>query len=163
MKNIFKTLLLTVCVSILTCEAYSQAPAKATIKNAVKATGEQAAPQNPPVKGIGVVVKKNPGSGASIQSVTNTEGVTTFEITENGNYTFTLTLPTTNAVVAKGAGTGVRAVKVGLGKNPPGAIIAYQVPNENGEVSFNSLAPGSYFIKIEAAEKAETMPVKNAK
>jgi hypothetical protein len=162
MKNIFKILLLTVSVSMLASEAYCQAPAKATIKNAVKATGEPAAPQLPPVKGIGLVVKKSNG-GASIPSVTNNEGVTSFEITENGNYIFTVTLPTTNGVVAKGAGTGVKGVKVGLGKNPSGVIIAYQVPNENGEVSFNSLTPGSYFIKIEAAEKAETMPVKNAK
>jgi hypothetical protein len=163
MKNILKTLLLTLCVSMLASLAYSQAAAKPILKKAVKATGEQAAPQNPPVRGIGVVVKKNPGSGASIQSVTNNEGVTSFEITENGNYTFTVTLPTTNAETAQGPGSGVRAVKVGLSKNPPYAIIGYADTNENGEVSFNNLTAGSYKITIVKAEQAVTMPVKNTK
>ena len=110
-------------------------------------TFAQQAKQLPPIKGVGIVVKKNPGSGASITlPLTNDKGETEVTIPEKGNYTFTLTK--SKDVQAKNQGTGVRAVKVGLGKNPPGQVVSYTKINEKGEVEFNDLEKGIYKIVI---------------
>lgn len=112
--------------------------------------------QAPPVRGIGVVVKKNPGTGASRNiGTTNGRGIADIEITEKGNYVFTFLAPATNAAepgnAAKSAftwGGPVKSVKVGLGKNPPGgrsAMIIFVVPNEKGEIEY-SLEPGKYQV-----------------
>jgi hypothetical protein len=107
---------------------------------------------NPQVKGVGVVVKKNPGSGASIVLNPTPEGRTNFSLSEAGNYTV-------NVQSLSTPGTGVRAVKVGLSKNPPYSIIARAVSDDNGEVEFKKLAPGDYAIEITESGKTGLLPV----
>lgn len=119
-----------------------------------------AQPQNPPVKGIGIVVKKKPSNGASrVLAATNDKGVTEFTLTEKGSYIFSLTQPSVGQ--AKTQGGPVQGVKVAMGKNPPGAIIAVAVSNGKGEVEFKDLEPGNYFIKINKDSKAIKMPNAN--
>jgi hypothetical protein len=43
--------------------------------------------QDPPIPGVGVVVKRNPGGGASKAVVTNEKGQANITIKEAGNYT----------------------------------------------------------------------------
>jgi predicted RNA-binding Zn-ribbon protein involved in translation (DUF1610 family) len=117
-----------------------------------------AMPAAPPVKGIGIVVKKNPGSGASrTLSPTNENGVTEFKITEKGNYVFTFTeLPINTGDINgqnKDRRTGIKGVKVGLGKNPSGTIVAIANPNEKGEIEYKNLNKGSYYILTLAEPK----------
>lgn len=110
------------------------------------------APKNttPPVKGVGVVIKRNPGSGASkISGTTNAQGETIVTITEKGNYVITMLQPTpTGTAMTETNGGPVQGVKVGLGKNPSGLLVSSQPVNNKGEVEFKDLEPGSYTIKI---------------
>ena len=106
----------------------------------------------PPVKGVGVVIKKNPGSGASkISGSTNAQGETTIEITEKGNYSFTVKSQTdlinvNNQVKTKGG--PIQGVRIGLAKNPPGIVSRWVVPDKNGDVLFTDLEPGSYKVVV---------------
>ena len=113
---------------------------------------------NPAVKGIGVVVKRNPGGGANITvTPTNEKGETTVNITEKGNYTFTLSQPTsTNGGIQKNQGSGLKGVKVGLGKNPPNAITQIVAINDKGETEFKDLEVGNYRVVIMQGEKSAT-------
>ena len=118
---------------------------------------------NPAIKGVGVVVKKNPGGGANITvAPTNEKGETEVTFTEKGNYIFTLTNPVKpNSKTLNTLGVGVQGVKIGLGKNPSGAIIKTSTPNEKGEVEFKDLEIGSYKILIMQGERTVTAnPVK---
>jgi len=105
---------------------------------------------SPPVKGVGTVVKRNPGSGASkISGTTNAQGETTVAITEKGNYVITVLQPTpTGTAMTETNGGPVKGVKMGLGKNPSGLLVSSQPVNDKGEVEFKDLEPGSYTIKI---------------
>ena len=58
-------------------------------------------------------------------------------------------------------GGPVKGVKVGLSKNPPYAIIARAVSDENGEVEFKNLAPGDYAIERTESGKSELLPVRD--
>lgn len=126
-------------------------PAKQVTVNTLP-TATKTEQYTPPVKGVGVVIKKNPGSGASkISGSTNAQGETTIEITEKGNYSFTVKSQTdlvnvNNQVKTKGG--PVKGVKVALGKNPSGNIIAVAPTNDKGEIEFEDLEPGSYKVVV---------------
>jgi len=117
--------------------------------------GATAQQYNPPIKGVGTVVKRNPGSGASkINGLTNEKGETTVEIAEKGNYIITVLQPTTTGTAMTETNGGpVKGVKMGLGKNPSGKLIATTTTNDKGEAEFKDLEPGSYTIKVQAATK----------
>ena len=103
----------------------------------------------PTIKGVGTVVKKNPGSGASkLTAPTDQNGESTVDITEIGNYSIVPVYPKSSGVDV--AGEPIRAVKVGLGKSPAGAI-KYAKQEEDGSFSFNGLAMGSYKIVVLSA------------
>lgn len=130
-------------------------PAKQVTVNTLP-TATKTEQVSPPVKGVGVVIKKNPGSGASkISGSTNAQGETTIEITEKGNYTVKIQHPNANndgtgntQAITKGLGNGVKGVKVALGKNPSGNIIAVASTNDKGEIEFKDLEPGSYKVVV---------------
>lgn len=115
---------------------------------------QQAKQVNPPIKGIGVVIKKNPGSGASIILNPTPEGRANFSLSEEGN----LTIKMTDLLVSSQRAP-VKGLKVGLSKNPSFAIIARAVSDENGEVEFKNLAPGDYAIEITESGKSELLPI----
>ncbi len=73
---------------------------------------------NPPIKGIGIVVKKNPGSGVSMVLNPTSEGRLAFSLTEAGDYTVNV-----QSLSVANQGGPIKGVKVSLGKNPPGVII----------------------------------------
>jgi hypothetical protein len=86
--------------------------------------------QAPPIKAVGIVVKKNPGTGANRAVPTDKDGIADITITERGNYIFTfVTLKKPDGTAQSGSdvkrvfnqGGSVKGVKVALGKNPPGA------------------------------------------
>lgn len=127
----------------------------------------------PPVKGVGVVIKKNPGSGASmITGITNLKGETEIVIPEKGNYVVAVLNPCRNGYEWKNGhcvpvgdrvpkpqamteqnGGPIKGVRIGLGKNPPGPGVAPKMiaANNNGEAEFTNLEPGRYTLKVEAA------------
>ena len=107
---------------------------------------------NPPVNGVGIVIKKNPGSGAP-RVTPNKKGQYEFTVTEAGDYVITLTKLPTDA--ARTEGTGVKGLKVALGKNPSGAMLAKGVSDDKGNVEFKKLEPGSYFIVMTEAPTKE--------
>jgi hypothetical protein len=117
----------------------------------------QAVNQAPPIPGIGLVVKKNPGGGASIVLNPTPEGRTNFSLSEAGDYT--VNVQSLSSVSLQGG--PVRAVKVGLSKNPPNAIIARCVSDDNGDVEFKNLAPGDYAIEITESGKTGLLPVRD--
>ena len=101
---------------------------------------------NPPLPGIGFVIKKNPGSGQRSVPATDAKGQTTVSITEAGDYTFTLTR-------AEAQGGAVKGVKVAMGKNPSGRERPVSmVSNAKGEVTFKNLEVGNYTLLVVAAE-----------
>jgi hypothetical protein len=112
-------------------------------------TFAQGVNQNPPVRGIGIVVKKKPSNGSAIKTKTNEKGEAEFKIKEKGDYVITLTEPNNTAAKTENHGDPIKGVKVGLGKNPPGAVVARATTNDNGEVEFKGLEPGSYYVTLE--------------
>jgi Prealbumin-like fold domain len=112
------------------------------------------AQQNPPVKGVGVVVKRNPnGTGSHIVLNPTPEGRTNFSLSEAGNYT--VNVQSLSSVSLQGG--SVKGVKVGLSKNPPNAIIATGVSDDNGDVEFKNLAPGDYAIEVTESGKPDKL------
>lgn len=126
-------------------------PTKQVTENTLP-TATKTEQYTPPVKGVGVVIKKNPGSGASkISGSTNAQGETTIEITEKGNYSFTVKSQTDLINVnnqVKTQGGPIRGVKIGLGKNPTGVVSRWVAPDKNGDVLFTDLEPGSYKVVV---------------
>lgn len=116
----------------------------------------QAASQLPPVKGIGIVVKKNPGSGASMVLNPTPEGRLAFSLTEAGDYTVNV-----QDLNVANQGGPIKGVKVSLGKNPPGAIIARGVSNDSGEVEFKNLTLGDYTIELTESGKTGLIPIQD--
>lgn len=126
------------------------------------------AKQAPPIPGIGVVVKRNPGGGASRVGTTNEKGEIMFSIKEKGDYKIILTYDadvaaTGNHASARSKGEGVKGVKVGLGHNPPGCCnesncCPKKITNDNGEVIFQNLEIGQYQIVVQKADRGTTTP-----
>jgi hypothetical protein len=100
--------------------------------------GEQA----PPIPGVGVVVKRNPGGGASKMVVTNEKGEATLAIKEPGNYTLTLT-----QTQGKSAGEPIGGITVKCGKNPGGSLMTVTT-NEKGEADLKDLEKGEYTFTV---------------
>jgi hypothetical protein len=94
----------------------------------------------PPIKGVGIVIKKNPGSGASKLVPTNDEGETVITITAKGNYVLT----TPKELLQNNQ----KPILIGLCKNKLGIIESFYTPNKNGEVELNNLVPGNYYLKL---------------
>ena len=108
--------------------------------------------QNPPMPGIGVVIKRNPGGGASKMVVTNEKGEATIKINEAGNYTLSL-----SQTQGKSAGEPIPGIIVKCGKNPGGS--QFQVTtNEKGEAELKDLERGEYNLQVlqPAAAQATT-------
>ena len=124
-------------------------PAKQVTVNTLP-TATKTEQVSPPVKGVGVVIKKNPGSGASkISGSTNTQGETTIEITEKGNYTVNAIQPISNSTGrTEQNGQPIKGVRIGLAKNPPGIVSRWVAPDKNGDVLFTDLEPGSYKVVV---------------
>lgn len=101
--------------------------------------GEQA----PPIPGVGVVVKKNPGGGASKMVVTNEKGEATLDIKEPSNYTLTIT-----QTQGKSAGEPLIGIIVKCGKNPGGSLMTVTT-NEKGEAELKDLEKGDYTFTVE--------------
>ena len=99
--------------------------------------------QNPPMPGIGVVVKKNPGGGASKMVVTNEKGEATLAIKEPGNYTLTVT-----QTQGKSAGEPLPGLTIKGGKNPGGTWMTVTT-NEKGEAELKGLEKGDYTFTVE--------------
>lgn len=99
--------------------------------------------QNPPMPGIGVVVKKNPGGGASKMVVTNEKGEATLAIKEPGNYTLTLT-----QTQGKSAGEPLPGliIKGGCNVCPKRFTVT---TNEKGEADLKDLEKGDYTFTVE--------------
>ena len=116
----------------------------------------QAVNQLPPVRGVGVVVKRNPGSGASIVLNPTPEGRTNFSLSEAGDYTVNV-----QDLSVSLQGGPVKGIKIGLSKNPPNAIIARGVSDENGEMEFKNLTPGDYTIELTESGKTGLLPVRD--
>ena len=108
--------------------------------------GEQA----PPAPGIGVVVKKNPGGGASKAVVTNENGQANITIKEAGNYTIALT-----QTQGKTAGEPIGGITVKCGKNPGGSLMTVTT-NEKGEANLNDLEKGDYTFTVEQPVASQT-------
>jgi hypothetical protein len=53
---------------------------------------------------------------------------------------------------------GIMGVKVSLGRNPTGRIVARTTTDDKGEATFKGLAAGSYFIELQAAATAPKNP-----
>lgn len=119
-------------------------------------TTEQARITGVSIPNVGTVVKKNPGGGASRVGTTNDKGEVIFSIKEKGDYTITLVndsggVGTNNSnAAAMSKGGPVKGVKVGLGKNPTGKLIATNITNDKGEVEFKNLEIGSYTLLVQA-------------
>ncbi len=94
----------------------------------------------PPIKGVGVVVKKNPGSSASKVVTTNNDGEVAIKITQAGDYTFTYPMP---ELLSKDEN-----IKLGLCNNKVGLVDNYYSPNTKGEIEVKNLKPGVYAIKL---------------
>lgn len=108
--------------------------------------------QNPPAPGIGIVIKRNPGGGASKMVVTNEKGEATIKINEAGNYTLSL-----SQTQGKSAGEPIPGLTIKLGKNPGGN--QFQVTtNEKGEAELKGLERGEYNLQVmqPAAAQAST-------
>jgi len=104
--------------------------------------GEQA----PPVIGVGVVVKRNPGGGgggASKAVVTNEKGQANITIKEAGNYTIALT-----QTQGKTAGEPLIGIVIKGGCNvcPKKMTVT---TNEKGEAALNDLEKGDYTFTVE--------------
>ena len=113
--------------------------------------GEQA----PPVIGVGVVVKRNPGGGASKAVVTNENGQANITIKEAGNYTIALT-----QTQGKTAGEPLPGIIVKCGKNPGGKMMTVTT-NEKGEADLNDLEKGDYTFTVEQNQnKTEGQSIK---
>ncbi|PZO29614.1 MAG: hypothetical protein DCF13_05750 [Flavobacteriaceae bacterium] len=108
--------------------------------------GEQA----PPVIGVGVVVKRNPGGGASKAVVTNEKGQANITIKEAGNYTIALT-----QTQGKTAGEPIPGIIVKGGKNPGGKMMTVTT-NEKGEADLNDLEKGDYTFTVEQPVASQT-------
>ncbi len=132
-------------------------------------TTEQARTASNIIPGVGTVVKKNPGGGASRVGATNDKGEVVFTIKEKGDYTITLvndgggTATSNNNAAAMSKGGPVQGVKVGLGKNPPGGSTHFATTNDKGEAEFKNLEVGSYKIVVEQADRTTntTKPAQN--
>jgi hypothetical protein len=124
-------------------------------------TTEQAKTEqvNPPIKGVGVVVKKNPGGGASRVGTTNEKGEVILTIKETGDYTLILETPKIEGK-AENQGGPVKGVKVGLGKNPPGGSTSFATSNNNGEVVFKNLEVGAYKVVVKKAAQSSDAKAK---
>lgn len=99
--------------------------------------------QNPPMPGIGIVIKKNPGGGASKAVVTNENGQVNVTIKEAGNYTIALT-----QTQGKTAGEPLMGIIVKGGKNPGGKMMTVTT-NEKGEAQLKDLEKGDYTFTVE--------------
>ena len=100
--------------------------------------GEQA----PPIPGVGIVIKRNPGGGASKAVVTNEKGQANITIKEAGNYTIALT-----QTQGKTAGEPIIGIIVKCGKNPGGSLMTVTT-NEKGEAVLNDLEKGDYTFEV---------------
>lgn len=99
--------------------------------------------QNPPAPGIGIVIKKNPGGGASKAVVTNENGQANITIKEAGNYTIVLT-----QTQGKTAGEPIPNLIIKGGKNPGGKMMTVTT-NEKGEAQLKDLEKGDYTFTVE--------------
>jgi hypothetical protein len=106
------------------------------------AQNAQRSEQNPPVIGVGVVVKKNPGGGASKMVVTNEKGQANITIKEAGNYTIAL-----SQAQGKTAGEPIGGLIIKGGKNPGGKMMTVTT-NEKGEAELKDLEKGEYTFKV---------------
>lgn len=98
--------------------------------------------QDPPIPGVGIVIKRNPGGGASKMVVTNEKGEATIKINEAGNYTLAL-----SQTQGKSAGEPLVGIIVKCGKNPGGS--QFQVTtNEKGEAELKGLERGEYNLQV---------------
>jgi len=99
--------------------------------------------QNPPAPGIGIVIKKNPGGGASKVVVTNENGQANITIKEAGNYTIALT-----QTQGKTAGEPLMGIVVKFGCNvcPKKMTVT---TNEKGEAQLKDLEKGDYTFTVE--------------
>ena len=146
MKKIITTLLLALLVTTTQAQQANKSVTNAT-KPTTPAPQAIAAQVNPAIKGVGVVVKKNPGGGANmVLAPTDANGESTLTISKKGNYTFTITAPSASSNKAQGG--PVKGVKVILGKNPPNGPVAMALPNEKGEVVFKNLPVGNYWVTV---------------
>ena len=98
--------------------------------------------QDPPIPGVGVVVKRNPGGGASKAVVTNENGQANITIKEAGNYTIALT-----QTQGKTAGEPIPGIIVKGGKNPGGKMMTVTT-NEKGEAALKDLEKGDYTFEV---------------
>ena len=98
--------------------------------------------QNPPAPGIGIVIKKNPGGGASKVVVTNKNGQANITIKEAGNYTIALT-----QTQGKTAGEPLPGliIKGGCNVCPKKMTVT---TNEKGEAALNDLEKGDYTFQV---------------
>ena len=108
--------------------------------------GEQA----PPIPGVGVVVKRNPGGGASKAVVTNEKGQANITIKEAGNYTIALT-----QTQGKTAGEPIPGLTIKFGCNvcPKKMTVT---TNEKGEADLNDLEKGEYTFTVEQPVASQT-------
>lgn len=97
---------------------------------------------NTNIPGVGVVIKRNPGGGASLAGTTNQEGTITWSIKEAGDYTITLkgTQGHTKGLPVKGA-----TVKCG---KPKSNLLLIGSTNEKGELAWKDAKPGNYTLQV---------------
>lgn len=100
--------------------------------------GEQA----PPIPGVGIVIKRNPGGGASKMVVTNEKGQSNLTIKEAGTYTIAL-----SQTQGKTAGEPIIGIIVKGGKNPGGSLMTVTT-NEKGEGELKNLEIGEYTFTV---------------
>lgn len=105
--------------------------------------------QDPPIPGVGVVVKRNPGGGASKAVVTNEKGQANITIKEAGNYTIALT-----QTQGKTAGEPIGGIVVKCGSNLRGKMMSVTT-NEKGEADLNDLEKGDYTFTVEQPDASQ--------
>lgn len=96
--------------------------------------------QLPPVRGIGVVVKKRPSNGSTKVVTTNNDGEVAIKITQAGDYTFSYPKP---ELLSK-----EENIKLGFCNNKVGLVDSYYTPNSKGEIDVKNIKPGVYALKL---------------
>ena len=96
--------------------------------------------QLPPVRGVGVVVKKKPSNGSTKVVTTNNDGEVAIKITQSGDYTFTYPKP---ELLSK-----EENIKLGFCNNKVGLVDSYYTPNSKGEIDVKNIKPGVYALKL---------------
>lgn len=154
---------LTTMLLFVTLISFAQNVQKAdTTKKALPTQTNSAKTKNGWVKGGSISINLTQVGNSNRKRVTVVGEEQEFKIVVKGDYIFTLSQATKTSNGTQNATIGpVQGVKVGLAKNPSGALIKTVTTNEKGEAAFIDLEIGSYKVVINPGEKAASYnPVK---